>query len=98
MTNTTFESAKNLARDIETLEKSVNALSASLDRSKSWLMKLSNRLKSNSKSGCVEASVILLDGLDRYGIDLEVDNEVVRILKEYFEKQLAEKRKEFEEL
>lgn len=98
MTNATFDKAKTLTNEIDTLEKTVCALSASLSKSENWMMNLSNRVKRFSKRDGAEASAILLDGLDKYGVDLPVDKGLIEILKDYFEKQLSEKRKEFESL
>ena len=57
-------------------------------------LKLGNKQRNEEK----QARIIVFDNDHLYGTEIEVDEEFVLYVKDFFEKKLAAKRKQFEEL
>ena len=64
---------------------------------KKWTLRLTNR-KKDSPGAPERAGVFLFDGISPYGRDIPVDEALVECLRDFFEKRLEDKQREFNEL
>ena len=104
MTEATFEKGQMLLEEIKTLKDVVYGLSATLryepkasQPPKKWTLRLPNR-KKDSPGAPERAGVFLFDGISPYGRDIPVDEALVECLRDFFEKRLEDKQREFNEL
>ena len=104
MTEATFEKGQQLLTEIKKLKDVVYSLTATLNYTpkptqpkKNWLLRLTNR-KKDSPGDPERAGAFLFDGISPYGQDIPVDESLVECLKDFFEKKLDEKQREFDTL
>lgn len=100
MTEATFEKGQHLLDEIKRLKDTIYSLNSALNsrpepgQKKNWLLRLTNR-KKDSPDTPEHAGIILFNGISPYGQDIPVDESLVDCLKDFFEKRLEEKQREF---
>lgn len=103
MTNSNFERASVLRSQIIGFEKAISSIDKFLkseNENKGFMSNCFFRLrKAISHDDAYETRLVTgIFGGSRYGVEIQLDESFANFLKEGLEKQLAKKRKEFEEL
>jgi hypothetical protein len=98
-----LEKAKEINAEIEKIKTAIDNISYHHKRADknqpykkyNWMIRVFNK---KTENGATEAKMFLFDNNDIHGSDIPIDEELLIVIKEYFESKLKEKEQQFNEL
>ena len=104
MTRETYMEAQTLLENISNIERTLSQIEriSLIDPNKqkrrgNVLLKLLN-LETSANKEEKKAGAYLFDGISIYGVEIPVDEDLLVVLREYYEKKLADAKAEFANL